>query len=270
MIEVGILKNFDSVTYKAAVQLVGSPTTYFDDVSVARNIPAAAMIIGNHVILAVPGGNPKHAVVIATWPGGSAGGGPDNIYDLLYTCRFPPYWYADITTSTTGSATVLLQGFRAYLQTGTTINSIARCYSLYSGVKVIDTYEPIYEVDMAFSVATQQQAQFGLCLPTDPTGATGSIGIDILNDAIRAFSSDGSTRSVLDLATTISPGSYQTVKQCLVSGALKTWIDGVAKADKTNNLPVNKDIKYWTVRLTNTEAQNKTLGITTPKIAWKP
>jgi len=75
MIEVGILKNFDSGTYKATVQLAGSLTTYFDDISVARNIPLAAMVVGNYVIVAIPGGNPKDACVIATWPQGSSGGG---------------------------------------------------------------------------------------------------------------------------------------------------------------------------------------------------
>jgi len=42
---------------------------------VARNIPVAAMVAGNYVIVAIPGGNPKDAVVIAAWPGGSAGSG---------------------------------------------------------------------------------------------------------------------------------------------------------------------------------------------------
>ena len=75
MIELGVLKNFDAGTYRAGVQLAGSLTTYFDDVSVARNIPAAAMVVGNYVIVATLGGNPKDACVIATWPQGSAGGG---------------------------------------------------------------------------------------------------------------------------------------------------------------------------------------------------
>jgi len=71
MIEVGILKNFNSDTYRAGVQLAGSLTTYFDNINVAKNIPAAAMVIGNYVILAIPGANPKDACVIATWPGGA-------------------------------------------------------------------------------------------------------------------------------------------------------------------------------------------------------
>jgi hypothetical protein len=67
MLEVGILKNFDSGTYKASVQLISSLTTYFDDVKVARNIGSGEMIAGRHVILAVPQDNPRDAVVIAVF-----------------------------------------------------------------------------------------------------------------------------------------------------------------------------------------------------------
>ena len=75
MIEIGILKNFDSGTYKAGVQLAGSLTTYLDDISVARNIPSSALVIGNYVILAIPGGIPRDACVIAAWPQGGSGNG---------------------------------------------------------------------------------------------------------------------------------------------------------------------------------------------------
>jgi len=85
MLEIGILKNFDSGTYKAGVQLAGSLTTYFDDISVAKNIPSSALVIGNYVILAIPGGNPKDACVIATWPQGSPGGGAGSFLDLSDT-----------------------------------------------------------------------------------------------------------------------------------------------------------------------------------------
>ena len=83
MIEVAILKNFNAGTYKAGVQLAGSLTTYFDDINVAKNIPTTAMVTGNYVILAIPGGNPKDAVIIATWPGGSPAAGGD-MYKSVY------------------------------------------------------------------------------------------------------------------------------------------------------------------------------------------
>jgi len=66
MIEVGILKKWDSVNYQADVQLTTS-ATYFDRIAVARNIASADMIIGRHVIVAVPDNNPKDAVVIAVF-----------------------------------------------------------------------------------------------------------------------------------------------------------------------------------------------------------
>lgn len=67
MIIVGILKTWDSVTYKAGVQLAGSITTYFDNLSVARNIASVDMVIGRYVVVAIPEGNPKDAVVIAVY-----------------------------------------------------------------------------------------------------------------------------------------------------------------------------------------------------------
>jgi hypothetical protein len=94
MIEVGILKNFDSGTYKAGVQLAGSLTTYFDDISVAKNIASGAMVIGNYVILAIPGGNPRDACVIATWPGGSSGGGME-VHGNEY--HSPAFWHGGLT-----------------------------------------------------------------------------------------------------------------------------------------------------------------------------
>jgi len=67
MLEVGILKTWDSINYKAGVQLAGSLTTYFDNLKVARNIASADMVIGRRVIVVIPEGNPKDAVVIAVF-----------------------------------------------------------------------------------------------------------------------------------------------------------------------------------------------------------
>jgi hypothetical protein len=67
MFEIGILKNFDDVNYRASVQLVGSLTTYFDNVRVARNIPADEMVLGRHVFIAIPDNNPGNAAIIAVF-----------------------------------------------------------------------------------------------------------------------------------------------------------------------------------------------------------
>ncbi|MGA8849708.1 MAG: hypothetical protein WB564_07810 [Dehalococcoidia bacterium] len=74
LLELAILKNFDTDTYKAVIQLAESLTTYFDDIPVSRDIPTSSLVVGNRVILAIPGDNPKDACVIATWPQGSPGG----------------------------------------------------------------------------------------------------------------------------------------------------------------------------------------------------
>ena len=73
MLEIGILKTFDSENHKAGVQLAGSLTTYLDDISVSVSIPSSAMVIGNYVLVAIPGGNPRDACVVASWPQGSSG-----------------------------------------------------------------------------------------------------------------------------------------------------------------------------------------------------
>ncbi len=67
MISLGTLKTWDSVNYQAGVQLAGSITTYLDAVNVARNIADGDMVIGRQVIVAIPGGNPKDAIVIAVF-----------------------------------------------------------------------------------------------------------------------------------------------------------------------------------------------------------
>lgn len=67
MTSVGILKTWDSANYLAGVQLSGSLTTYLDCINVARNIASPQMTVGRYVIVAIPEGNPKDAVVIAVY-----------------------------------------------------------------------------------------------------------------------------------------------------------------------------------------------------------
>jgi hypothetical protein len=67
MLEKGILKKYDSTNHRASIQLVGSLTTYFDNVRVARNIPADDMVIGRHVFISIPDSNPGNAAIIAVF-----------------------------------------------------------------------------------------------------------------------------------------------------------------------------------------------------------
>jgi hypothetical protein len=85
MIEIATLKNYDAATHRAAVQLAGSLTTYLDDIPVSVAIPPSDLVVGNYVILAMPGDNPRDACVIATWPQGTPGGGVGTFLDLSDT-----------------------------------------------------------------------------------------------------------------------------------------------------------------------------------------
>ncbi len=67
MLQIGTLKSFNSTDYRAEVQLAGSIAAYLDSIPVARNITSAQMIVGRHVIVAIPGDNPKDAVIIAVF-----------------------------------------------------------------------------------------------------------------------------------------------------------------------------------------------------------
>jgi hypothetical protein len=63
-----ILKGFDVGSYKATVQLAGSHKVYLEEVSVARNLPAAEMITGRKVaVVFFDAYNAKEAVVIAVY-----------------------------------------------------------------------------------------------------------------------------------------------------------------------------------------------------------
>jgi hypothetical protein len=90
MLSIGTLKSFNSTDYRAEVQLAGSVAAYLDNIPVARNIASDQMEVGRHVILAIPGGNPKDACVIAVWDaaaggGGGGGGGAATFLDLTDT-----------------------------------------------------------------------------------------------------------------------------------------------------------------------------------------
>lgn len=63
-----ILKSFDSGGYTASLQITGSHKAYLDGVTVARNLPAAEMVLGRRVaVILFDEHNAKDAVVIAVY-----------------------------------------------------------------------------------------------------------------------------------------------------------------------------------------------------------
>jgi hypothetical protein len=63
-----VLKSFNATDYEATVQLTGSYKAYLEDITVARNLPAAEMALGRKVaVVFFDEHNPKEAVVIAVY-----------------------------------------------------------------------------------------------------------------------------------------------------------------------------------------------------------
>jgi len=63
-----VLKSFNATDYESTVQLTGSYKAYLEDITVARNLPAAEMALGRKVaVVFFDEHNPKEAVVIAVY-----------------------------------------------------------------------------------------------------------------------------------------------------------------------------------------------------------
>ena len=64
----GIIKGFDSGTYKATVQIAGSLSVWLSEVTVARNIPPTEMVVGRRcAIIFFDETNPGDAVVMGVY-----------------------------------------------------------------------------------------------------------------------------------------------------------------------------------------------------------
>lgn len=63
-----ILKGFNAGSYTATIQLAGSHKVYLEEVTVARNLPVAEMVLGRKVaVIFFDAYNAKEAVVIAVY-----------------------------------------------------------------------------------------------------------------------------------------------------------------------------------------------------------
>lgn len=64
----GELRSFNSGNYTATVRISGSYKVYLEDITVARNLPAAEMITGRKVaVLFFDEYSPKEAVIVAVY-----------------------------------------------------------------------------------------------------------------------------------------------------------------------------------------------------------
>jgi len=65
----GVVKGFDSGTYKATVQIAGSLSVWLEGIPVSRDIPSGEMVSGRNcsVIFFDDLTNPADAVLVAIW-----------------------------------------------------------------------------------------------------------------------------------------------------------------------------------------------------------
>ena len=64
----GILRAFDSGTYRASVEVAGSVASWLTGVPVAKNIASGDMVTGRNVaLLLFDASNPNDMVVVAVW-----------------------------------------------------------------------------------------------------------------------------------------------------------------------------------------------------------
>ncbi len=64
----GTIKGFDSVSYKATVQVAGSLSVWLEGVAVARNIPPSEMIAERRcALIFFDETNPEDAVLVAVY-----------------------------------------------------------------------------------------------------------------------------------------------------------------------------------------------------------
>ena len=64
----GVVKSFNSVSYKATVQVAGSLSVWLEDVPVARNIAAGEMIAGRRcALIFFSESDPRDALVVGVY-----------------------------------------------------------------------------------------------------------------------------------------------------------------------------------------------------------
>lgn len=268
VIELATLKNYDPASHRATIQLAGSVTTYLDSIPVSLAIPASALATGNRVLLAIPGGNVRDAVIIASWPQGEAAAaethasrhqllGPDrlsaltNILNLqIYICDWSTRdaW----TDYVTGSGQVLWESIlQMSPETGATSGSIA---ALYTGIA--GGFSP--QSDGRALAARIQSAtdlsdcEIWLVATKGPgnqfpqPGVYNHIGWRIINGEIQAIASDGQSYTQVDTGSSIA--SQWQAAHLLILGhgsSADFYVNRELKATITSNLPSPWNFRCW-------------------------
>jgi len=297
MIEVGILKNFDSGTYKAGVQLAGSLTTYFDDISVAKNIPSSALVVGNYVIVAIPQGNPRDACVIATWPQGSPGGTFLALSDTpssysgqakktlrvnfagnaiefgvnadLIAVLNKSWWYENFASQDAwasyigGSGGYTRSLFDLVLKTGATNGSYSGFWAkaAFNHPHWLATWHYArirVQSDPANSIFRVYWVRTTESIP--PSDVANMGGFRIINGRIWAINANGTAATQTDTGIDLANGSFADLELLGTGTAIQFYVNGNLVATHTTNLPASWYYGCY-LEAKNTAAADKQLRV---------
>lgn len=259
MIRKAILKSFDKSTYKASVQIVGSLSVWLDLVPVSTHIPWTDLVVGRPVaVLFMDPSNPSDAAVVGIWDGTPNDGrwlaDFGAIVNLFFDSGDP--W----TLSHTGSGSSTFAMLNHTLQTGATINSIARTYT---GTSLCGFYNGCrWASDISMDPLTAQTVWVGQFNGTAPTDTCAHIGFRVVNGLIYASSGDGANGT--QTSTGYTAGSWETIwlayEHC--GASVKFYVQNILRATHTSNYP-NPGVAYSRALnyITNTAAANKYLQV---------
>jgi hypothetical protein len=252
VIEIAVLKTFNSANHRASVQLVGSLTTYLDDIPVSVAIAPSSLVIGNRVLLAIPGGNIRDAVIIASWPGGTPPGMAvhgNEFHNPAFTTRSdilalwgssPNSFEAQLeffnwgqVVSGSGS-TERLYGMNR-CSSGTTANSTARTngylfgWITWSGF-TIDMH--CFLVPRGSVTTARRWYKLDTNTHGDPTG--NAIGWRLDNLALRGIVHNGTILTVVDLGMSLpSDTGWNFFLRFIPGTRVEWWVDGVLRGHST-------------------------------------
>jgi len=284
MLHLGILKTWNATTHKAGVQLASSLTTYLDNIAVATNIASSAMVVGNYVLVAIPGGNPRDACVVASWPAGSSGGGGGTFLSLTDTPSsyagqkrcFPrvnfaenalefipgyefgatmPLWQneADFfhwTCTFTGSGYLSERDYGTLrLGTGSTASSTARGRGFGFGWVDYSVSDFQWFISMyARLSATTCQQWYKIDSDTSGDPTTYAIGFRADYDALKGIVHNGSSLTVVDLGVTlIQSEGYSLFLNFIHGNKIEWYVNGAKKGESTNVPTGLKNSNTWCV-----------------------
>jgi len=272
MIKKGILKVWDSGTYKATVQITGDLISWLEGVRVSRSIPSVEMVVGRNVVLAVlDPSNPNDCVVVGIWGPGPGGGGETGSSILEKLQKHLGVWWFNnnwlpagmVSNGISGSGSFEWFSDAVRNRTGTTSASYAQLKKIARGLSYAYSWDKkrLFGVYVYFGSYSAQNIHIvsGQCPTTGAANTNYHIGFKLINGTLYGTVADGTTESVLQIET-LTAAAFRRLECVLTPGTeCRFYVDGVDKGAITTNLPTGTLKSFYMLYSTvhNTEAADK-------------